>query len=56
MPDREFLIWLHDRLTDVHRESPIKDYMHKLRAIIRATDKKTSSPNINTGNSVDWLR
>jgi hypothetical protein len=34
MRDVEFLLWLHDRLTDVHGEDPIVDYMHKLRAII----------------------
>ncbi len=37
MEDREFLMWLHSRLTAVHGEEETVDYMHKLRAIIRAT-------------------
>jgi hypothetical protein len=32
--DRDFLVWLHDRLMHVHQEPPNADYMHKLRAII----------------------
>ena len=56
MFDREFLIWLHDRLEFVHGEAPMKDYMHKLRAIIRDTPKKRISLNTNTGNGIDWLR
>ena len=45
MKDRDFLIWLHERLTDVHQESPLNDYMHKLRAIIAGTpaEKVTST-------------
>lgn len=34
MKDREFLMWLHDRLVHVHCTSPYLDYMHKLRCII----------------------
>ena len=40
MTDREFLIWIHDRMTTFHHEKPLLDYMHRLRAIILATDKK----------------
>lgn len=52
MKDRDFLIWLHARLTDVHNESPTCDYMHKLRAIIRATPEGQVTPNIATANNL----
>jgi len=53
MKDREFLIWIHERLQHVHKESALVDYMHKLRAIIRdyPKDKET----INTGQSENSL-
>ncbi len=34
--DRNFLIWLHDRLTNVHGENELYGYMHRLRKIIVA--------------------
>ena len=34
LTDREFLLWIHDRLQYVHKENPNVDYMHRLRAII----------------------
>lgn len=37
MNDREFLIWIHQRLVKVHGESELVDYMHRLRKIIEAT-------------------
>lgn len=37
--DREVLIFLHERLEHVYGESPLFDYMHRLRAIILATPK-----------------
>lgn len=37
--DREVLIWFHDRLVHVHKESELFDYMHRLRHIIAATPK-----------------
>lgn len=55
MKDRDFLIWLHRRLTEVHGESEIVDYMHKLRAIIKSTDKNKVTPNSGTGNSLDAM-
>ena len=55
MKDREFLMWIHARLTEVHKESPIVDYMHKLRAIIESTDKDKITPNVLTCNSLDAL-
>lgn len=56
MQDREFLMWLHERLQHVHHESPIVDYMHKLRAIIRATPKNQETPNRLIYNSLEELR
>lgn len=38
--DREVLMWLHQRLVNVHKESPLFDYMHRLRQIIRAIPPK----------------
>lgn len=39
MTDRDFLIWLHQRLVEVHGESSFMDYMHFLRDIIHTTPK-----------------
>lgn len=52
MNDRDFLIWIHERLEHVHGESPIVDYMHKLRAIIKATPANQRTPNMATGNKL----
>lgn len=56
MNDREFLMWLHERLERVHGERPTVDYMHKLRAIIKATPAEQLTPNRGTGNSLEELR
>lgn len=53
MKDKEFLKWLHARLEHVHGENPLVDYMHKLRAIIHATDDCQSSPNTATYNALE---
>jgi hypothetical protein len=50
MKDREFLVWLHERLTEVHKENPLVDYMHKLRAIIKSMNPECVTPNIDSGN------
>lgn len=55
MLDRDFLIWIHERLEHVHGENPMKDYMHKLRAVIKGTDKKQLSPNVASSNSLQEL-
>ena len=46
MSDAEFLQWIHDRLEFQHDENRNLDYMHKLRAIIKATPKEQITPNI----------
>ena len=56
MNDRDFLMWLHERLTEHHGESAIFDYMHKLRAIIRNTPADKVTPNMASCNSLDELR
>ena len=45
MTDREFLMWIHERLEHVHEEHHLLAYMHKLRAIIGATpcDRRTAN-------------
>lgn len=53
MKDREFLIWLHNRLELEHNESPCVAHMHKLRAIIGSTNKDQLTPNVGTGNSLE---
>lgn len=53
MKDRAFLIWIHEQLEHVHGENCLVDYMHKLRDIIKATDKEQESPNIISVNSLD---
>ncbi|MCP3686308.1 MAG: hypothetical protein GY861_27000 [bacterium] len=45
LTDREMLIWFHERLVHVHGEDELVDYMHRLRDIIKTTDKyKRSEP------------
>ena len=56
MEDREFLMWIHERLEHVHNEEPLMDYMHKLRAIIANTPKGEVTPNCNSKNSLNALR
>lgn len=45
MKDREFLIWLHNRLRFQHEEHPNMDYMYRLRSIIAATPPEKETPN-----------
>lgn len=49
MTDREHLLWLHDRLTCVHGESALKDYMHRFRAIITAIPADQTTPSDGRG-------
>jgi hypothetical protein len=57
MSDQEFLMWVHERLVLVHKESELLDYMHKLRAIIYAMPVGQDSPNDGRGGSdIDDLR
>jgi hypothetical protein len=57
MNDRDFLMWIHERLELVHGETPLVDYMHKLRAIISAIPAENLTPNDGRGkNSLEELR
>jgi hypothetical protein len=38
MKDKDFLLWIYDRLSKVHGENENTDYMLKLKAIIKVTD------------------
>ena len=55
MKDRDFLKWIHERFEHVHHESPLMDYMHKLRAIIAATDPEKETLNMGMSNSLAEL-
>ena len=46
MKDTEFLQFIHDRFQYEHNENPNFDYMHKLRAIIKAYDKDKETANV----------
>ena len=51
MKDRDFLIWIHERLEHVHKESPLVDYMHKLRAVISAIPPEQETPSDGRGTN-----
>ena len=55
MTDRNFLAWIHARMTNVHNESELADYMHRLRAIIKATPVDKLTPSCDTKNSLEEL-
>lgn len=55
MKDRDFLIWIHERLEHVHGENPHFDYMHKLRCTIRATPEDQETPNMDSKNSLEEM-
>lgn len=53
MKDREFLIWLHDRLTNHHKEPPNMSFMRRLRYLIGSTSAEANSNYEQTiGNSM----
>ena len=51
MYDKEFLIWIHQRLSAVHGENELVDYMHKLRCIITAIPADQLTPNDGRGGN-----
>jgi len=55
MKDVDFLIWIHERLENVHGENPYTDYMNKLRSIIAAMPQNQYTPNVTTFNGVGEL-
>lgn len=55
MKDREFLIWLHERLEHVHKEHHLLDYMHKFRAVISAIPENQETNSYLGKNSLEEL-
>ncbi len=53
MNDKQFLIWLHERLVYQHKEDPLYDYMYKLRSIINAIPKDQFTSNSLKFYSID---
>jgi len=45
MNDKEFLIWLRERLIHQHGENELVDYMHKFTAIINYYDPEKITDN-----------
>ena len=56
MKDKQYLIWLHERIVNVYKESELVDFLRKLRSIIAATpdEQETQNNGWNT-NSLDEL-
>lgn len=52
MKDREFLIWIHQRLVYTHKENRLLDYMHRLRKVIQATPAHQDSSPMLFANSI----
>jgi hypothetical protein len=46
MYDREFLLWLYERLIHIYDENPNIDYMCKLKCIINKMNPEQFTPNI----------
>lgn len=55
MKDRDFLIWIHERLVK-YGDSPYDDFLHKLRCIIAKTSKEKETPNLSRWNNIDVLK
>mgnify|MGYP006053968727 CR=1 FL=1 len=55
MKDQDFLIWIHQRLHIMHGEDETIDYMHKLRAVIKATPPDAETPNTGIETSMQDL-
>lgn len=53
MNDRDFLIWLYERLVNVHREHELYDCMHRLRDIIANTPAGQKAPAVATHSMAD---
>lgn len=58
MTDRQFLVWIYDRLVYVHKERELTDYMHKLRKIIMGMDPAKTAPNVADVNTMpdEWRK
>lgn len=55
--DRDFLMWIHERLQNVHGEKELYDYMHRLRCIIANIPDWRVTPNDGRGtNGLETLK
>jgi len=55
--DMGFLMWIHGRLEHLHDESPLVDYMHKLRAIIAEMNPAQRTASCGQGkNGIEELK
>ena len=52
MRDKLFLIWLHQRLLNKHRENKEYDFMYKLRSIIHEYPEDKASTVPMTANEI----
>ena len=50
MKDKEFLIWIHEKLV-LLGDDPLMDYMHKLRAIVTGIPDDQETPNDGRGKN-----
>lgn len=55
MNDKDFLIWIHERLEHVHGDNKLCSHMHRLRSIIDNIDVDKKSPPI-TSNTIKDLK
>jgi len=56
MKDKEFMIWIHERLVGIYGENPLYDYMHKLRAIIKDIPPEQDTKASQGGNNIEDVR
>ncbi len=56
MTDQEFLCWIYERLEHVNGDSPLVDFIHKLRAIIKVVPNDQITPNISSYSSLESLK
>ena len=57
MIDRDYLIWLHERMEHVYKEDRCLDFMRKLRCIISEYPAGKNTPNDTRGlDSMEMLK
>ena len=56
LTDREFLIWIHERMVHVYKESELVDFLHRFRAIISSIPPKQRTPGFLGKNSLEELK
>ena len=51
--DKEFLLWIYERLHFVHKEDEATDYMSRLREIVDYMDPENVTPNLRDKSEMD---